>query len=60
MPEELAEIKNAYDTEYEKRHQRIEEKKAVIKEHKEGKTAKSKADKTTSLKNKRLQPDHNS
>lgn len=47
MPEELAEIKNAYDTEYEKRHQRIEEKKAVIKEHKEGKTAKSKADKAT-------------
>lgn len=47
MPEELAEIKNAYDTEYEKRHQRIEEKKAVIKEHKEGKTTKSKADKVS-------------
>lgn len=47
MPEELAEIKNAYDTEYEKRHQRIEEKKAVIKEHKEGKNAKSKADKVS-------------
>lgn len=45
MPEELAEIKNAYNTEYEKRHQRIEERKALINEQKDGKAEKSKADK---------------
>ena len=30
MPETLAEIRNGYDEVYEKRHQRIEEKKAVL------------------------------
>ena len=30
MPEELAEIKNGHNEVYEKRHQRIEEKKAVL------------------------------